>query len=76
MNANQRIIVANADGIIASKALSGSLPLTINGMTIRVKNDMNIALRIVLERKCDAIKTAVLSLNAFASDSIHLVVYL
>ena len=75
MNVNQRTIVANTDGMIASKALSGSLPLKINGLTTRVKNDMNIALRIILERKCDAIKPAVFSLNAFASDSIHLVVY-
>jgi len=72
MNVNQRIIVATADGIIASKALSASLPLTINGMTTRAKNDTNIALRIDLDRKCDAMKPAVFSLNAVAKASIHL----
>ena len=71
MNVNQRIIVATADGIIASKALSASLPLTINGMTTRAKNDTNIALRIDLDRKCDAMKPAIFSLNAFANVSIH-----
>ena len=39
MNVNQRIIVANAAGISASKALSGSLPFSINGMIARAKND-------------------------------------
>ena len=72
MNVNQRIIVATADGIIASKALSTSLPLTINGMTTRAKNDTNIALRIDLDRKCDAMKPAVFSLNAVVRASIHL----
>lgn len=71
MNVNQTIIVANADGISASKALSGSLSLLINGKTTRAKNDMNIALRIALDRKFDAMKSAVFSLNAFASVSIH-----
>ena len=72
MNVNQRIIMANADGISASKALSGSLPLLINGKTTRAKNDMNIALRIDLDRKCDAMKPAVFSLNAVARASIRL----
>ena len=72
MNVNQRIIVATADGIIASKALSASLPSTINGMTTRAKNVTNIALRIDLDRKCDAMKPAVFSLNAVARASIHL----
>ena len=43
MNVNQRIIVATADGTIASKALSASLPSTINGMMTKAKNDTNIA---------------------------------
>lgn len=72
MNVNQRIIVATVDGIIASKALSASLPSTINGMMTRAKNDTNIALRIDLDRKCDAMKPAVFSLNAAARVSIHL----
>jgi hypothetical protein len=72
MNVNQRIIVATADGTIASKALSASLPSTINGMMTKAKNDTNIALRIDLDRKCDAMKPAVFSLNAVAKASIHL----
>ena len=71
MNVNQRIIVATAAGISASKALSGSLPFSINGMIARAKNDMKSAFRIALERKCDAMKPAVFSLKAFASVSIH-----
>ena len=71
MNVNQRTIVANTAGISASKALSGSLPFSINGMITRAKNDMKSALRIALERKYDAMKPAVFSLNAFANVSIH-----
>ena len=70
VNLNQIIIVASSDGIMANKQLSGSLPFVINGMTTKVKSDMNNAFRIVREQKYDAMKRAVFSLNAFAKVSI------
>ncbi len=70
VNLNQRIIVANSDGIMANKQLSGSLPFVINGRMAKVMIVMNSAFRIVREQKYDTIKPAVFSLNAFATVSI------
>ncbi len=71
MSVNQRINAAIADGMIASIALSGSLLFVISGNTTNAKNVMNSALRIILERKGEAINTAVFVLKAFVSSSIH-----
>jgi ribosomal protein S7 len=71
MSVNQTINAAIADGMIASIALCGSLPFVISGKTTKAKNVMNSALRIILERKGEAINTAVFVLKAFVNSSIH-----
>ena len=71
MNVNQRVNVAIADGIIASIAHCGSLLFVISGKTTKEKNVMNNELRIILERKGEAMNTAVFVLKAFVVSSIH-----
>ena len=51
VKANQSIIITNVEGTIASNTLCGSLPLIIVGKATKVRNDKNIAFRMVLERK-------------------------
>ena len=76
INVNQRVNDAIADGIIASIALRGSLSFVISGKTTKEKNVMNIALRIILERKGEAMNTAVFVLKSFVRSSIHRFLYI
>lgn len=64
---NQTISITSADGIIAKKALSASLPLTMRGNATKAKNDVNIALRIILERNDEVMKFAAFVFNEFVS---------